>query len=130
MRYLAEWGISFSFRDKKKSVLVDGERLIFCTSHKRGTPSTICTALLRTVEQLLRILYSPSSVAVLNQMNPLPSFSLRCYLNKTANGVLYDRSTDITMAFSTFRELSKCSTALCAYLLCLMSSKPNNKCGM
>lgn len=63
MPYLAEWSISFSFSDKK-SVPVDGEGFIFCTSHKRGTPSAIRTVLLRTVEQLLRVLYSPSLVAV------------------------------------------------------------------
>jgi len=78
---------------------------------------------------VLRVLYSPSSVAVPIQMNPLPSLFLKIRL-KTGNGVLCDRYADITMASSTFRELSKRSTALCAYLLCLMSPKPNNKCGI
>jgi hypothetical protein len=80
MPYLADWSISFSF-GAKKSALVDGEGFIFCTFHKRGTPSAIYTVLLRTVE-LFRVLYSPSLVPVPSQTNPLPPLFLKIRLKE------------------------------------------------
>jgi len=54
-------------------MLIDGEGFIFCASHKRGT----CT-----VEQLSRVLYSPSLVSAPIQMNPLPPLFLKIRLKQ------------------------------------------------